>query len=95
MSSKTDNDRESLRKLLPVVEGKVKAVVAAKGHWTGSDLSTRTIQVCNIPKLFQIPARDACILISTDCRMAQLILSQEQTIVPCHMPCMLISLVSL
>jgi hypothetical protein len=48
MSVQADNsDRENLSKLLPVVSGRVQAVVSAKGRWTDQDLNTRTIQVCN------------------------------------------------
>lgn len=44
MNTKSEDDRESMRKLLPILAGKVQAVVAAKGRWTDKDLSSRTIQ---------------------------------------------------
>ena len=46
MSKHTD-DREhaQLVKLLPLVSGKVNAVLAKKGKWTESELRERTVQV--------------------------------------------------
>lgn len=46
MNTKSEDDRESMRKLLPILAGKVQAVVGAKGRWTDKDLSSRTVQVC-------------------------------------------------
>lgn len=43
--SLSEDDREHLRKLLPLLAGKVNAVIAKKGQYLPKDLETRTIQV--------------------------------------------------
>jgi hypothetical protein len=39
------DDRDQLVKLLPLLIGKVNAVLAKKGQWTEADLKDRSIQV--------------------------------------------------
>ena len=38
-------DREELKKMLPILTGKVQACVAKKGTWSEAELTERKIQV--------------------------------------------------
>ena len=46
LEDRAANERAQLLKLLPLLTGKVNAVLAKKGQWTEPDLNERNIQVC-------------------------------------------------